>query len=154
MKRKLYSNMKRMTTLFSIAIICVTLTTLTLRLTVLGNLANGPIGGNTAQMESGMFPYTIARRVHFSSPGARGDFRIENPETNEYYMSVSIINPETGQELYYTGFILPGESRREAALHVQLPSGVHESIARVTAYDPITFRQLGSKEQDITLHIG
>jgi len=156
MKRKLYSNMKRMTTFFCIVILCVTLTTLTLRLTVLGDLSigSGSGGAGTAQMENSQFSYVIARRVNFSSPGAFGDFRIENPETNEYYMSVSVLHPDTGQEIFYTGFIRPGESRRQAALHVQLPVGVHESTARVTAHDPATFESRGSKEQNITLHIG
>ena len=154
MKRKLYSNMQRMTSMFIIAIICVTVTTLALRLTVLGDLVIGGSGGGVTQVENGLFPYTIARRVHFDYPGARGDFRIENPETNEYYMSVEIIFPETGQVVFYTGFILPGETRGRYTLHVQLPEGVHECIARVTAHDPATYRPLGSQEQAITLHIG
>jgi len=154
MKRKLYSNMKRMTMLFSVAIICVTLTTLTLRLTVFGDLSGSVPGGSTTGPENGSFQYNIARRVNFSSPEALGDFRIVNPEANEYYMRVSIIHPDTGQEVFYSGFVRPGESLRSAALHVQLPSGEHESTARITAYDPETFRQLGSHEEEITLHIG
>ena len=154
MKRKLYPNMKRMTTLFCIAIICVTLTTLTLRLAVLGDLSNGLGSVGTTQMENGQFSYVIARRVNFSSPDALGDFRIENPETNEYYMMVSVLHPDTGQEIFYTGIIRPGESRRQAALHIRLPAGVHETTARVTAHDPATLEQRGSKEQNITLHIG
>ena len=154
MKRKLYPNMKRMTTFFCIAIACVTLTTLTLRLTVLGDFTIGSSGAGTTHMEGGQFSYVIARRVNFSSPGAHGDFRIENPEDNEYYMSVSVLHPDTEQEIFWTGFIRPGESRREAALHVQLPTGVHESVARVTAHDPATFESRGSQEQKITLHIG
>ncbi|MCL2857518.1 MAG: hypothetical protein FWE19_07385 [Oscillospiraceae bacterium] len=154
MKRKLYSNMKRMTMLFSIAIICVTLTALTLRLTVLGDLSNSPTGGRAAQVESERFDFVIARRVNFSSPEARGNFRIENLETNEYYMRVSIIMPDTGQEVFYSGFVRPGERHGAHPLHIQLPSGTHESIARVTAYDPLTFEPRGSEEQSITLHIG
>ena len=154
MKLKLYPNMKRMTTLFCIAIICVTLSTLTLRLTVLGELSGGSGSVGTTQMEGGQFSYVIARRVNFSSPDALGDFRIENPEANEYYMSVSVLHPDTGQEIFWTGFIRPGESRRQAALHIQLPTGVHDTTALVTAHDPATFEPRGSKEQNITLHIG
>jgi len=155
-----------MTTLFCIAILCVTLTTLALRLTVLGDLSNGggggggsssPGGRSPAQVEGGgdgAFYFYIARSVRFSSPSAQGDFRIANPESNDYYMRISIINPDNGQELFYTGFLRPGEERRSAALHIQLPSGTYESIVRVTAYDPQTLAQRGSEEQDITLNIG
>ena len=155
MKRKLYSNMRRMTAMFSVAIICVTLTSLTLALTVFGDLAaNGSAGAVVERVESELFSYTIASRVTFRTPESTGNFRIENPESNEYYMSVSIILPETGQELFYTGFIRPGETRGEAVLHIPLPVGVHECIARVTAYDPETFRERGSEERGITLYIG
>ena len=154
MRHKLYPNMKRMTTLFCLAIICVTLTTLTLRLVVLSDLASAPPGGNAAQVESDLFDYVIARRVNFASPGAPGDFRIENPETNEYYMSVEIIFPETGHVVFYTGLIRPGEVRRQFVLHRQLPPGTHECIARISAHDPITLEKRGSEEQEIILHIG
>ena len=156
MRRKLYSNMRRMTTLFSITILCVTLTALGLRLTVLADMAvSGPVRPAVeAAVESDLFPYTIARRVQFSASDSHGNFRIENPETNEYYMSVSIILPETGQEVFFTGFIRPGESRGQARLHVQLPEGVHECIARVTAIDPVTLQPRGSEDRSITLYIG
>ena len=156
MKRKLYSNMRRMTTLFSVAILCVTLTALTMRLTVFGDIELGSPGGSAVErVESDMFNYIIATRVTFRTPEARGNFRIENPADSEHYMSVSIILPETGQELFYTGFIRPGGSRGEAALHLPiLPPGEHECIARITVYDPETFRPRGSKERPIILYIG
>ena len=155
MKRKLYSNMRRMTAMFSIAIICVTLSALTLRLTVFGDLAvNGPSGAVVESVESELFPYTIARRVIFATPESRGNFRIENPETNNYYMRVSIMLPETGQEVFHSGFIRPGERVGERALHVPLPEGVHECIAIVTAYDPTTLQLRGSEERSITLSVG
>ena len=155
MKRKLYSNMRRMTTLFSIAIICVTLSALMLRLTVLGDLAvSGAAGPAVVRVNSELFPYTIARRVNFRTPESRGDFRIENPQSNEYYMSVDVILPETGKTVFYTGFIRPGDRRGQSALHIQLPEGAHEAIARVTAYHPVTFQPRGSEDRSITLYIG
>ena len=162
LKRKLYSNTRRMSALFCVAIACVTVSALALRLTVLGDLSGGGPSGSLSRSSGGqseqegyaLLPYNIARSVRFASPSARGNFRIENLETNEYYIIVSIIHPQTGQELWYSGLIGPGQERGEAALHVQLPSGTHECIARVTAYDPTTFQPRGSQERNITLHIG
>jgi len=144
-----------MTTLFSVAIVCVTLTALGLRLTLLADIAvSTPAGPAVESVESELFPYTIARRVQFRTPSSPGNFRIDNPETNEYYMSVSIILPETNQEVFYTGLIRPGESLGQAILHIQLPEGVYECIARVTAFDPATFQQRGTEDRSITLYIG
>jgi len=148
-----------MTTLFSFAIIGVTLVALMLRLTVLGNMANinpfaGRPGSSVENVESQLFPYNIASRVQFRTPASRGNLLAENLEINEYYMSVSIILPETGQELFFSGFIRPGEQRNEITLHVQLPEGVYECIARITVYDPVTFERRGSEDRPITLEIG
>ena len=162
MKRKLYSNTRRLSSLFSIAIACVTICALALRLTVFGDLSiegqsNAPASSSNTQAQQQdyeLLTYNIARSVRFASPTSPGDFRIENPEDNEYYIIVSVILPETGQELWYSGLIAPGQSRGQAALHIELPSGTHECIARVSAYDPVTFEPRGNAERDITLHIG
>ena len=148
-----------MTALFSVAILCVTLCALTLRLTVLADMAvsNGPAASAPAEQQEedgSLFPFDIARSVRFATPDSRGDFRINNPETNEYYMSVSIILPETGEYVFYTGIIRPGQSRGEARLQMRLPEGVYECIARVTALDPETLQPRGSVERSITLYIG
>lgn len=160
MKRKLYPNMRRLTSLFSVAIVCVTLTTLLLRLTVFSDLAAmaASTKDDPASMvepeEPGLFPYSLSRKVHIPTPQARGEFKIKNPETNTYYMTVAVILPETGENLLYTGFIKPGESRETAALHIPLEEGTYECIAEITAFDPITLEPRGSEEREITLYIG
>lgn len=158
MKRKLYSNMKRMTSLFCVAILCVTLTSLMLRLTVFSDMAlsAGP-GEETSQLqeeESDLLPYVISRRVTLETPASKGDFRISNPETNSHYITVSVVKPDTGENLLYTGFIKPGQSREQMALHIQLPQGIYDCTAVVTAFDPDTLAPVGSEEREITLYIG
>ncbi len=160
MKRKLYPNIKRMTSLFCVAIVCVTLTSLLLRLTVFSELAVTALAAPDetslalSEEESGLFPYTISRKVNFDSPQSQGNFQIHNPETNEFYMTVTIIKPDTGENLLYTGFIKPGQSRDKAALHIQLPEGIYQCVAQVTAFDPETLEPSGNEERDITLYIG
>lgn len=157
MKRKLYSNMKRMTSFFSVAIVCVTLTTLLLRLTVFSDLAAmaAPEAAPTySEEQTGLFDYTISSKVTFEAPGAKGDLLILNPDANECYMTVAIIKPDTGENLFYTGFIKPGQGREGATLHIQLPEGVYQCVAQVTAFDSETLESIGSEERDITLYIG
>ncbi len=159
MKRKLYSNMKRMTSGFCVAIVCVTLTSLLLRLTVFDDMAitaTAPADETSvvAEEDSELFPYTISRKVYFDTPKSQGDFQIHNPETNKFYMTVTIIKPDTGENLLYTGFIKPGQSREKAALHIQLPEGIYQCVAQITAFDPETLEPSGSEERDITLYVG
>ena len=131
MKRKLYSNMKRMTSLFCVAIVCVTLTTLLLRLTVFSDLAVTVLAAPDETSlalpgeESSLFPYTISRKVAFENAHSPGDFQIHNPDTNEFYMTVTVIRPETGENLLYTGFtrakslLIVAGSRTEVAAMVR-----------------------------------
>ena len=142
------------------AIVCVTLTSLLLRLTVFSDLAvtvaAAPDETSLAlpEEEAGLFPYTISRKVTLETPEAQGDFQILNPETNEFYMTVTVVLPETGENLLYTGFIKPGQSREKAALHIQLPEGIYQCVAQITAFDPDTLEPSGSEERDITLYVG
>lgn len=90
MKRKLYSNMKRMTSLFCVAIVCLTLTSLLLRLTVFSDLAITASASfdesSTAlpEEDSGLFPYTISRKVNFDSPKSQGIFRFTTPKPTSF----------------------------------------------------------------------
>lgn len=157
MKRKLYANTKRMTSMFCVAIICVTLTSLMLRLTVFSDVAVAVAAEENVQVpqeDTSLFPYTISSKVSLESPQARGNFMISNPETNTNYMTVAIVLPETGENVLYTGFVKPGEARESAALHIPLPEGVYDCVAQVTAYDPQTLSPRGSEERPITLYIG
>lgn len=156
MKRKLYPNIKRMTSLFCVAILCVTVTSVVLRLTVFSEVAatTSTKEEELYTPEETLFPYTISRKVQFDTPQSKGSFRIENPETNEFYMTVSIILPQTDENLFYTGFIRPGEGREAAALHIPLPNGVYDCVAEITTFDPDTLEPRGADRQDITLYIG
>ena len=161
MKRKLFANIRHVTSLFSVAIICVTLMALMLRLTVFSEMAvmaaanpgrgQGRIISNP---EPGFFPYSLSRNVHFATPGSRGNFMITNPATNEFYMTVSVILPETGENVMFTGFIRPGDTLESLPLDIQLEEGIHECIAEITAFDPETLTPRGSEQIPITLHIG
>lgn len=160
MKRKLYPNIKRITSLFCIAIVCITLTSLLLRLTVFNDLAVTALAApdetpiTFVEEETELFPYTISNKVNLDTPQSQGSFQIHNPESNEFYMTVTIIKPDTGENLLYTGFIKPGQSREKASLHIELPEGIYQCVAQIVAFDPETLEPAGSEERDITLYIG
>lgn len=153
MRRKLYPNIRWMTRLFMFSIICLTLSTLALRLTVFGDIPINPVSGQTEEGQE-LFQFAIARQVHFDGQTGVGNLRIENQDTNNYFMSVSILLPETGQEVFYSGFIRPGESRTEALLQIRPEPGVYEATARITVYHPQTLEPRGSQEREITLQVG
>lgn len=168
MQRRLYSNIQRMTTVFWVSILCVTLSLLTLRLTVFSDMAPAAqpafaSGENPASEDEspqgGMvggesFPYQIRTKIYFSKPDAKGNVLISNPETNKYYMSVDILLADTRDSVLFTGFIKPGEARESMRLTRELKDGVYECEAEITAYDPDTLDEVGSLTQSVTLYIG
>ena len=176
MKRKLYSNIKRMTTTFAVCILCVTVSLLVLRLTVFSNMAasrpertpassisepapDSPSPeqpeGNTGDDDDGeQFPYQINRKIYFARPDSYGNVLILNPETNDYYMSVDILLADSRDSVLFTGFIKPGETLDSAKLNRELPVGIYECVAEISAYDPETLDNLGSLTQEVSLYIG
>ena len=175
MKRKLYSNIKRMTTTFAVCILCVTVSLLVLRLTVFSNMATSrpertptaPISESPPNSPSPeqpedptgddggeQFPYQINRKIYFARPDSYGNVLIRNPETNDYYMSVDILLADSRDSVLFTGFIKPGETRDSAKLNRELPVGIYECVAEISAYDPETLDILGSLTQEVSLYIG
>ncbi len=159
MKRKLYSNIRRMTSFFSVAIVFVTLTSLTLRLTVFSDMAVAagepePVTAVVDNEPSGLLNYTISRMVYIETPTSPGSFHISNPAENEHYITVSIIDPQTEENLLYTGFVRPGQSIEQMRLNAELSQGVYELTAVVTAFDPETLSPAGREERDFTLYVG
>lgn len=162
----LYSNARRMTTMFCAAIIFTTLVMLALRLTVFSDLAvaapadspeavsdlqGGAIEGNSD------FPYKLNGRIYFPKPDANGNVLINNPAGNKFLLSINIILPETKDSLYYTGTIAPGTSIESAKLSKagqKLANGVYECIAEVSAVDPDSMTRVASEKKDVTIYIG
>lgn len=162
----LYSNAKRMVTMFCTAIIFSTLVMLALRLTVFSDMAQSvPVNSPTAESEmqggeidgNSDFPYKLNSKIYFPKSNATGNVLIMNPDTNQYLLRINIMLPETKDSLYYTGTISPGTSIDVASLTAtgqKLDTGAYECIAEISAIDPETRMEIASEKKPVTINIG
>lgn len=155
MKQSLYANTRRMTRTFCIVLAALTLLILVLRLTVFRDMTAAP-ETDMETTSSDLLTYSINRQIYFSSPDAKGNILLENPATNNCYMSVDIIRPEDKKSLLYTGLLAPGKTIGSMALSEgsDLSVGVYECMAVVTAYDLDKREPLGKEEREVTLLVG
>ncbi len=159
----LYNNMRRVVVFFCAAIGIITVSMLALRLTVFSDMELEPAAGAAAPVESDEiaggadFPYTLNGMIYFHDASAGGNVMIENPETNEYLLSVDIALTETKVSLYYSGAIEPGtyiETAPLSAAGQKLLNGTYQCTAEITARDPKTFRVIVSEKKPVTVQIG
>lgn len=162
----LYSNVKRMATMFCAAIVFTTLVMLTLRLTVFSDLATTvPVDspGASSGMQGGEiegnsdFPYKLNSKIYYAKPDAKGNVLILNPEGNKYLLSINIVLPETKDSLYYTGILAPGTSIENAKLSAagqKLSNGKYECTAEISAVDPETMTKVATEKKPVAIYIG
>lgn len=156
--------MKRLTTLFTAAILGITVIILMLRLTAFSNMAGKtpatvaetPKGGIVSTSEDGSFTYRVAEQIVFpTAEAAVKTLVIENPETNTSNMRLNIIRKDNAKSIYVSGHIAPGGTVNVIKLQgASLPDGKYECTAQITAFDPITNQKLGSHQEDITIYVG
>lgn len=94
-------------------------------------------------IEEGMFNVSIAPAILFNSADGQGQARIENVPANLYHMSVEITLDDTGDLLYQSKGIKPGQFIEYITLEKQLAPGVYNATALFKAYDPETLKQEG-----------
>ena len=160
MRQTLFPNIKKMTTLFCIAIVFVTFTALTMRLTVLSGMAVAlPVGTIQSQSDSvsgqAGLTYQINPSVYFSSSDAKGNIFIKNLETNSEYIRVDLKLNDTGRSIYYSGDLKPGTSVDSVRLQGDpLSNGIYKCTATITAYSMDAKDKLGSSDVPVTVYVG
>lgn len=123
---------------------------------------NGYLDGRSAediqnlvnkQVEEGMFNISINSVITFENGKAEGNMRIENIEANRYYMTVALVLDDTGEEVYKSGGIKPGQFIESAPLSVALPKGNYEATAVFSAVDPNSLKEIGRAQAQVTLTV-
>jgi len=159
MGERLYPNIKRITNLFCLAIILLTVGLFALRLTALRGMvrdeAPPPAPTHEELMVNGMaFGYILLNDIDFDSPDAEGNIKARNIEENTLHMRLEIVYDITGRSVYLSPFLRPGEEIVSIRLQGSpLASGEHKCTAIITVYDPATRRQLHSHRQPVTIRI-
>ena len=83
----------------------------------------------------------------------RFPFFIGNPEENRKNLQVYICLASTGEEIYRSGVLEPGEREVYGKITKQLPSGDHEAAAAFVFLDPEDETAAGSVETKIVLTV-
>lgn len=151
---KLFPNIKRITTAFSIGILCVTISVLTLRLTVFSDMvtASKEIPGMISSED-----YRLNGKIQFASASSKGNVFITNL-SEDRLIKVEVFLTDTGETILSTGFLMPGSTQNSSKMNPtgqKLKDGEYPCTAQITAYQSDNDRALiGSDEMDITVFIG
>lgn len=100
------------------------------------------------------FSYAIQRRIALSSASAEAELYLENPYKNHHLMAVELVLDETGEVIYRSGYLKPGQRVKSAPLDAVLPAGEYAVTANFCAVDFESFDLLGILEQPVTLTVG
>lgn len=107
---------------------------------------------NTIVAES-MLNISMNTDISFENSGAQGKLNIENIPGNKYAVTVEIARSDNGDVVYKSGLIDPGYYVQYAKLDKELQSGTYDCVARFTAYEPQTKKEIGTAGIQIRLNI-
>lgn len=85
----------------------------------------------------------IGSKAIISSQSQQGTLNIKNPQTNTYPVNVVITDDQTGDVIYTSGAVEPGEEVSHIALEKPLTKGTHPATARFSLYDSKTKTKKG-----------
>ena len=111
------------------------------------------IAALNAQVEEGMMNISIASAVVFADGAAEGEARIENIPANHVDQKVSIVLDDTGEQVYESGAIAPGQHIQTITLSKVLEPGSYAATATFTGYDRDTHKKTGASAAQIMLTV-
>lgn len=100
----------------------------------------------------GMFNISINPDPVFADGHSEGNLRIENIPANHYYTKVSI-TLESGEKVFQSGGLKPGQYIKNAKLDKTLKKGDYPATASFVITNPETMENIGSVNAKIRLHI-
>lgn len=104
-----------------------------------------------AQVAQGSMNISIASTIRVDAETATGVARIENIEANHYDQKVSIALKDTGEVLYESGAIAPGNAIDEVPLSRPLSAGSYPALVTFTGYDRDTHAVRGTLCAEVTM---
>lgn len=102
-------------------------------------------------VEEGMFHISILPQIHFADGTSPGEMRAENTKANHYHMKISIALDDTGEVVYTSGGIKPGQGISEITLARDLPAGSYAATATFTAFEQESLQEIGQAAANITI---
>ena len=109
------------------------------------------IAALNAQVEEGMMNISIASAISFANGAAEGEARIENIQANHVDQKVSITLDDTGETVYESGALAPGQYIQTIKLSKDLDAGSYRATVLFTGYDRETHEKTGAAAAQVTL---
>lgn len=103
------------------------------------------------KVDESNFNMMIVSEAIIDSKTQTGQLAIKNPESNAYPINVEIKEDETGQLIYTSGAIYPGEEIKQVHLEQSLSAGEYHTTANFSLYDPQTKKKQGEVSAGVTL---
>lgn len=97
------------------------------------------------------FNMRIVANATFSQDTMTGDLAIQNPPSNSQPVNVVVTLEKTGEVVYSSGAIEPGEEIKEATLEKKLAAGTYPAVATFKIYNPETKKKQGQVKSILTL---
>lgn len=96
---------------------------------------------------------SINTRVKMKDGNSKAPLKIENVPKNHYIMQVSIVIPDSGKEIYKSGFIYPNYHIEKVKLNTVLKKGAYDGVAIFSAYDLKTQKKIGEQRVNLTIEV-
>lgn len=95
------------------------------------------------QIDENSMNGSIASVINFEDGAKQGTARIENIQANHFDQKVSITMKETGEVLYESGAIAPGQYIEKITLNKVLKKGSYDAIATISGFDRKSHEKIG-----------
>lgn len=103
--------------------------------------------------DTGNFRFQIMVHPKFAKGDVEGELMITNPVDNPYHMSVSITLDSSGEEVYTSKVLKPGERIHYDRLAVNLRPGEYPATAMFNVLDADTEENIGQVAAQITISV-
>ena len=121
------------------------------------NVKVGSITGNTEDLDKivdeGMLTFSINSTPVFENGTAPGNLMIENSEINNNRFTVEITRDDTGEAIYKSGALDPGQYIDGVPLDVSLPAGEYACTATFTTYKLSDNSPIGQAAAGLTITV-
>lgn len=105
------------------------------------------------QKESSYFTVQVNAGPTVSRAGSRCNLMIGNPAENEQYAKVKLILDDTGEELFCSEILKPGERNAYVDLGQVPETGVHRTTAVFMVYDPENMEKITEIDASVLLTV-
>lgn len=155
---KLFPNLKKMTTIFCIAIAVITVGFLLVRLLVFGGATPKAPGAPTTNTSDVAVPddlnIELSDKLTFANPTEVASLRVKIAKEQEEKVGIRILRNDDNKEIYKSPQLSAGDRKLNVMLsRSDMPKGTYNCTAEITTYDPVTQQPLGTYTRNITVVI-